>query len=145
MSAAMSAAAEGPILVYDGDCGFCTRSVQFVLAHDRRHRTMRFAARDGDAGRAVRERHPQLRDVESLLYVDRRDGRERVLTHSDAVLETARYLGGGYAALAALGRIVPRLLRDPVYVLVAKLRRRIMGGAAACHLPAPDELARMLP
>ena len=57
-------AADGPILVYDGDCGFCARSVQFVLQHDRRG-IVRFAARDGDAGRALRERHA-LQAVESL-------------------------------------------------------------------------------
>ncbi len=137
-------AADGPILVYDGDCGFCTRSVQFVLQRDSRGNA-RFAARDGIAGRAVRERHPQLKDVESLLWVEHRDGREQVFIYSDAVLETARYLGGVYAALAVVGRLVPRILRDPAYKLIAKLRKRIMGGAAACHLPAPHELARMLP
>lgn len=141
---ATATAADGPILVYDGDCGFCTRSVQFVLAHDRRG-TARFAARDGIAGRAVRERHPHLRTVESLLWVDQREGREVVFVYSDAVLETARYLGGVYAVLAAFGRLVPRVLRDPVYNAIARVRKRILGGATACHLPAPHELARMLP
>jgi predicted DCC family thiol-disulfide oxidoreductase YuxK len=139
----VTTAADGPILVYDGDCGFCTRSVQFVLQHDRRG-TARFAARDGEAGRAVRERH-KLHEVESLLWVERRDGVERVFIYSDAVLETARYLGGVYGLLAALGRVVPRVLRDPVYNAIARVRKRILRGAPACHLPRPDELARMLP
>lgn len=135
-------ALDGPILVYDGDCGFCARSVQFVLAHDRRG-VVRFAARDGEAGRALRARH-RLEAVESLLWVDLRDGREVVYVYSDAVLQTAHYLGGAYRALAALGGVVPRVLRDPVYNLIARMRRRILGGAAACHLPRPQELARML-
>jgi predicted DCC family thiol-disulfide oxidoreductase YuxK len=50
-----------------------------------------------------------------------------------------------YAALAALGAIVPRALRDPVYNAIARVRKRLMGGAAACHLPSPTELRRMLP
>lgn len=133
-----------PILVYDGDCGFCARSVQFVLTHDRRGE-VRFAARDGIAGRAVRERHPQLLAVESMLWVEVVDGRERVRTHSDAVLATATYLGGGFAVLAALGRLVPRFLRDPVYNTIARVRRRLTRGAPACALPQPHELARMLP
>ncbi len=135
---------DAPILVYDGDCGFCARSVQFVLQHDRRG-IVRFAARDGEAGSAVRARHPHLKDVDSLLWVERRNGHEHVHIYSDAALETARYLGGIYAVLASLGRVVPRFVRDPVYKLIAKMRKRIMGGAAACHLPAPHELARMLP
>lgn len=137
-------AADGPILVYDGNCGFCARAVQFVLRHDRQG-IVRFAAREGAAGRAVRERHPQLKTVESLLWVDVREGREEVYVYSDAVLQTARYLGGGYGICAALGSVVPRFLRDPVYNAIARARKRIMGGAASCHLPAPNELARMLP
>lgn len=133
-----------PILVYDGDCGFCTRSVQFVLQHDKRG-TVRFAARDGVAGRALRERHAHLQSVESLLWVETVDGREVVRVYSDAVLATATYLGGVYAVLGGLGRVVPRVLRDPVYNAIARVRKRIMRGAPACHLPAPQELQRMLP
>ncbi len=133
-----------PILVYDGDCGFCTRSVQFVLAHDKRG-IVRFAARDGVAGRAVRARHAHLQTVESLLWVETVDGREVVSVYSDAVLATATYLGGVYAVLGGLGHLVPRFLRDPVYNAIARVRKRIMRGAPACHLPAPKELARMLP
>ncbi len=134
-----------PILVYDGDCGFCTRSVQFVLTHDTSRGTVRFAARDGEAGKAVRQRHPYLETVESLLWVETVDGREVVSIYSDAVLATATYLGGAYAVLGGLGRIVPRFLRDPVYKFVARIRKQIMRGAPSCHLPAPSELARMLP
>lgn len=136
---------DAPILVYDGDCGFCTRSVQFVLTHDTRRGTARFAARDGEAGRSVRQRHPHLEKVDSLLWVETVNGREVVSYYSDAVLATATYLGGFYALLGGLGRIVPRFLRDPVYRFIARVRKQIMQGAPSCHLPAPNELARMLP
>lgn len=132
------------MLVYDGDCGFCARSVQFVLTHDTRRRTVRFAARDGEAGRAVRARHSGLETVESLLWVETVNGHEVVSVYSDAVLATATYLGGYYAVLGGLGRIVPRFLRDPVYKLIARVRKQIMRGAPACHLPTPDQLDRML-
>lgn len=154
MSAAPSHAAEGdatppaglgaPLLVYDGDCGFCTRSVRFILDRDRRHRRMQFASRDGEAGRAVRARHPRLATVESLLYVERRPDGERVHTHSDAVLKVAEYLGGPWAILGALGRVVPRALRDPAYALVARLRKRLVPRNAVCTLPTAEESARML-
>lgn len=134
-----------PILVYDGACGFCTRAVQFVLTHDRRQQTLRFAARDGVAGRAVRERHPELAAVDSLLWVEWRDGAERVRVYADATLATAKYLGGGYGLLASLAAIVPRPIRDAAYRVVARYRKRLLQGAPACRLPRPDESARMLP
>lgn len=140
----MTPAQTAPIMVYDGDCGFCTRSVRFVLDRDRK-RVLCFASRDGVAGQGIRARHPALQSVESLLWVDRVNGVERVLTHSDAVLAVAAYLGGIYGMLATVGGLVPRALRDPVYQLVAKVRRRLMGGASSCMLPSPAELGRMLP
>lgn len=132
------------MLVYDGDCGFCARAVRFVLQHDTRRRTARFAARDGQAGMAVRTRHG-LHGVESLLWVETVDGEERVHIYSDAVLAVAVYLGGFYAVLGQAGRLVPRLLRDPVYNGIARVRKSLLRGVPACHLPTPQELARMLP
>ena len=142
----MSAAADGaaPILVYDGDCAFCSRSVQFVLRHDRRQRSLRFAARDGEAGRAVRVRHPATAQVDSMVWVESRSGEERALVRSDAVLAVAEYLGGGWRLLARLGRLVPRALREPVYRLVAAHRLRLAGGADACVVFTDEERARTL-
>jgi predicted DCC family thiol-disulfide oxidoreductase YuxK len=133
-----------PLLVYDGDCGFCTRAVRFVLERDTRRRTVQFAARDGAAGRAVRARHG-LQGVESLLWVETVDGVERAYVYSDAVLAVAMYLGGPYAFIGRAGMLVPRFVRDPMYAAVARVRKSLLRGAPACHLPSPQELARMLP
>lgn len=139
----MTAAADAPILVYDGDCAFCSRSVRFILRHDRR-RTVRFASRQGEAGRAVRLRHPALAQVDSLLWVAARDGREEVLVRSDSVLAIAAYLGGAFALLARVGRLVPRPVRDLGYGIVARFRRRLAFGGDACVLFTPEERARVL-
>ncbi len=133
-----------PILVYDGDCAFCSRVVRFVLRHDRRRRTVRFATREGVAGRAVRERHAALREVESLVWVDWEAGAERAQVHSDAVLAIAAYLGGAWAVLGGLGRAAPRPLRDGVYALVARVRRRIFRGAPECLVVSEAERDRVL-
>lgn len=134
-----------PLLIYDGDCAFCARSVRLILRFDRR-RTVRFAARDGVHGAAVRARHPALASVDSLLWVEGRaaGAREVVRTHADAALAAARYLGGGWTVLAVLGGLVPRPVRDAVYRLIARNRHRLGGGAAACVVFTPEERARTL-
>ena len=130
------------MLVYDAECGFCSRAVRFVLRRDPGG-SLRFASRTGAAGRAVRERHPTFRDVESLLWVEWVDGLERVLARSDATLRIATYLGGWYGVLGRVGLRVPLPIRDAAYAIVASVRRRLGGRAgAACLVPTEWERAR---
>jgi len=143
----MGVRAEGalpPLLVYDGDCAFCARSVQFILRHDRRRRTLQFAGRAGMAGAAVRERHPELLTVDSMIWVERTPQGERPAVRADAVLAIARYLGGVFGVLGVLGRLVPRPLRDAAYGVIARHRRRLAAGREACVVFTPEERARSL-
>lgn len=138
------------VLLYDGECGLCARSIQWVLERDLRQRSMRFAALQGDTAAPVLSRHgvaphPQ-RGFESLVLVQDLGGpRERVLTRSDAALAIGRYLGGRHAALARLAGLIPRSLRDLAYGLVARNRLRFFGGADACRVPRGEERKRFLP
>ena len=134
-----------PILLYDGTCGLCARSVQFVLHHERRAKTLRFASLQGATGTALRRRHPELESVDSVIWYAPAESEraERVLVKSNAALVVLSYLGGGWRALAMLGRVVPRVLRDAVYDLVARHRHKLAGGDV-CVLPTPEQCARFL-
>ena len=133
-----------PVLLYDGTCGFCAESVQLVLRHDRQ-RVLRFAALDGALGRQVRDRHPELAGVDSVVWVEPPgEGRpERVLVRSDAALRMARYLGGPFH-LARIAAVLPRPVRDAAYALVARHRRHLSGGGPRCLIPPPDVRDRFL-
>ena len=131
-----------PVLLYDGVCGFCNRAVQLILGRDRRG-TMRFAALQSDYGRAVVERHPELRDVDSVVFVEQTRDSERVHVRSDAALKVAAYLGGFWKIFLA-ARVVPRGLRDYCYDLFARNRYRFFGKYDSCMLPPPEVRARFL-
>jgi len=131
-----------PVLLYDGVCGFCNKSVQMILDHDRRGE-MRFAALQSGYGEAVVGRHPELRGVDSVVYVERTPGGERVHVRSDAALKVAAYLGGLWKVFL-LARVVPRGLRDYFYDLFARNRYRFFGKYDACLLPPPEVRARFL-
>jgi len=131
-----------PVLLYDGVCGFCNKTVQMILDRDRRGE-MRFAALQSDYGRTVVGRHPELRGVDSVVYVEPAAGGERVYVRSDAALKVASYLGGLWKIFLA-ARLVPRVLRDYFYDLFARNRYRFFGKYDACMLPPPEVRARFL-
>ena len=131
-----------PVLLYDGVCGFCNRSVQLILDHDRRG-LMRFAALQSDYGQAVIERHPELRGVDSVIYVEQAPGGERVHVRSDAALKVAAYLGGFWRIFLA-ARVLPRALRDHCYDLFARNRYKLFGKYDSCMLPPPGVRSRFL-
>ena len=135
--------AGAPVLLYDGVCGFCNKTVQMILARDRRG-TMRFAALQSDYGRSVVERHTELRDVDSVVYVETSESvGERVYVRSDAALRVLKYLGGAWKLLLA-ARVIPKPLRDFLYDLFARNRYRLFGKYESCLLPPHEVRSRFL-
>ena len=140
----MPPASDTPVLLYDGDCGLCAGSVQFLLRHEPPHRraALRFAPLQGAYAAQVRARHPELAEVDSVVWVDPANPAVPVRVRSDAALQALTHLGGAWALLAALGRVVPRMVRDAVYDRIA--RHRLSLAAPRCLLPTPEERARFL-
>ncbi|MFH8403437.1 thiol-disulfide oxidoreductase DCC family protein [Streptomyces sp. NPDC018019] len=119
-----------PVLVYDGDCGFCTTSVRF-------------------AERRIRPRCTvtawQFADLEALGVTQERAEHEvlwitpagTVYGGAQAVAKLLMSARGAWAVPGALLTLPPlRRLAHVVYRLVADNRHRMPGGTAACSLPS---------
>jgi predicted DCC family thiol-disulfide oxidoreductase YuxK len=131
------------VLLYDGSCGFCQANVQFVLRHERRH-TLNFAPLQGAFGSAVRERHPELAETDSVVWVSNpQTNSEQVVVRSSAAIEVLKYLGGPWRAMALIW-FVPRPLRNWAYDLVARHRHHIPLGDDNCLLPDDATQSRFL-
>lgn len=128
-----------PILFFDGQCGLCDRSVRWCLRHDRRG-VLRYAPLQGETYAAM-GRPGNAPDLDSLVLVDHQGAH----VHSEAVLRIARICGGPWKTLAAVGRLIPKGLRDAMYRAIARRRIRWFGGADACELPKAGHVERMLP
>lgn len=111
------------VLVYDGECPFCEAWIRRLAMRDRIGQ-FRFATRSTVFAARLFERHPHLRDIESLILVTADD---RAFTKSDAVIR-AGVTSGGWYSVAAVALIVPKVLRDAAYDVVAKIRRRLSRG-----------------
>ena len=132
------------LLLYDGVCGLCSRVLQFVLQHDRRG-VFSFAPLQGEIGRAMVSRWGGNPDELTTFYVctDYRTASPRVLAKSDAALFIAREVGWPWKAFVA-ARVLPKVLRDAAYDLVAKTRYRVFGRLDQCLVPRPEVRSRFV-
>ena len=139
----MATSEVAPVLLYDGICGVCNTAVQTILKLDA-HGTLRFAALDSPFAKAVIERHPELAEVDSVVFVDE-PGRagERVSTRSAALLRVAAYLGGPWRVFSAAA-VIPSPVRDRMYDGFAKIRYRVFGVKDTCPIPSPEVRARFI-
>src|SRR3954469_11916767 len=97
-------ACPSPMLIYDGSCGFCSRSVRFMLRHERRHDLL-FVSRDSEVGNRLRRAHG-MELVQSMLWIEG----GHVFAESGAVIKAAAYLGGWWSRLAVLGSFCPSFI-----------------------------------
>ena len=129
-----------PVLVYDGDCAFCSTSIRW------------FEARFPHAFSAV----PYQRTALGPLVLTERECHERVQWIGDVAApvtsresgaravgallgvggsEHGGLLGAAYRGVGALTRVAPTSwAADGVYALVAANRHRLPGGTPTCRL-----------
>lgn len=131
---------EGPILLYDGECGVCAGSVQWILKHES-STALRFAALQSETGLALRTAVGIDQSVDSLIWVGLENGLPTARLYSSAVIEVLKYVGGLWSWLSVM-RIVPRVLRDGGYRLFA--RHRLKFAPTQCLIPQPETRARFL-
>ena len=129
-----------PIIVFDAQCVLCSANAQFVLRHDRRG-YFRLASMQGEVGAALYRRFGiDPADPESMIVVDG----ARLYRDSDAILAIYAGLGWPWRALAGVGRLVPRFVRDPLYRWIARHRYRLFGRRDVCWVPSAEHAERVL-
>lgn len=138
-----------PVILFDGWCPLCIRTVRIVLEADTRA-VFRFAALDSSVALDLLDRLDGGRgrssdDVEAV----RRGSSVAVLTRdhvhvrSEAVLRIAGLLPWPWPLLAVF-RLVPRAVRDSVYEAVSRRRHRTWGRLDHCYLPPSEHIDRFL-
>lgn len=128
------------ILFYDGVCGLCNSSVNFILDKDKKE-TMKFAPLQSDHAKNILKDFPETKNLDSLILYD--GNKNKIFCKSNAALKVANYLGGIYS-LAGIFWIVPRALRDMIYDYIAKNRYKWFGKYDTCRMPQGNVKERLL-
>jgi len=137
------------LVIFDGHCVLCNRTVRWFLHRDRLDR-LRFSDSDSPmvAGFTTRQEigSPDAESGPSTILVVRDFGgsTEEILLRSDAALAMLSELPRPWPTIAASLRLIPRPVRDLGYRLIARLRYSIWGRLEICPLPTTEERGRFL-
>ncbi len=127
------------IILFDGTCAFCERSVRFIATRDP-NGYFRFGASQSPQAAALLGSFGTTREsTKSIILIE--DG--ELYLRSTATLRIASRLTFPWR-LAGVLLVIPRPLRDAVYGVVAAVRMRIAGESNACEIPPPEIRARMI-
>ncbi len=129
------------LVFFDGVCNLCNSTVQWIIAHDPQSR-FRFVALQSDLAQSILQQYGiQLRpqELNTLLLLQNK----RIFSQSTAVLRICKHLSGMWKLAYGL-LIVPAVIRNFFYSIVARNRYRWFGKEEACWIPTPALRRRFL-
>jgi predicted DCC family thiol-disulfide oxidoreductase YuxK len=127
-----------PIVIFDGVCNFCSKSVRFILNNDKTESIL-FAPMQSEIGARLMESHGiDPTDADTFLFVS--DG--VAYLRSDAALEVAKNFG--IWKLLRIFKVIPRSWRDACYAVLVRNRYRWFGKLDQCYLPTERERSRFV-
>lgn len=121
------------IILFDGVCNLCNSSVNFVIRHDKRN-IFHFASLQWNVAKdLLEESYPEGDDFQTILYYEN----GKIFDKSTAVLRIARQFG--FPWKFAYGFIIiPRFIRDAVYMIISRNRYKWFGKRDKCMIPSPE-------
>lgn len=126
------------IILFDGICNLCNKSVQFILKRDPEG-NFQFASMQSEAGEKLLKHYGFNGEIKSIILIDH----GKVFRKSSAALRIAGKLQGFWKLLVVF-QIIPPFLRDLIYDYIAKNRYRWFGKKESCMLPSPEWKKRFL-
>jgi predicted DCC family thiol-disulfide oxidoreductase YuxK len=128
------------LVFYDGNCGFCSRSIRILHSLDHKDR-IHFAPLGGETATL----HGVASDFNADTAIVIRLSDHRKFEKSAAALQCLRALGGIPSCVASLLSFIPGRLRDRFYDLIARHRHRLFSPDHICDIPDSRLQKKLLP
>lgn len=130
---------DSPVIFFDGVCNFCNYWVNFVIKRDRKKK-LKFTTLQGETARQLLPQyHINPSSLSSVILIDK----GKAYTQSSAAIRICKYLNGGWKLFYGL-IIIPKLIRDYFYIIVARNRYKWFGKKNECMAPTQEIRERFL-
>ena len=127
------------LILFDGVCNFCNSSVNFIIKNDKTDH-FRFLPLQSERGKKiVAEYNLDPENLQTVILLEQ----GRIYTRSTAALRIARKLSGGWKLMYGFV-IVPSVVRDFFYNIIARNRYKWWGQRGSCMIPTPEVKRKFL-
>jgi predicted DCC family thiol-disulfide oxidoreductase YuxK len=127
-----------PILLFDGECGFCNKSIKFFLSHEK-NKAMHFAPLKSIVGKELQAYFEIEEKTDSVILI--KDHSAYIKTC--AVLRVMPYMKGLWPLMVVFV-VIPPFIRNAIYDIIAKQRMKIFGRVENCALLPKEDKERFL-
>jgi predicted DCC family thiol-disulfide oxidoreductase YuxK len=126
------------IVLFDGICNLSNSTVSFLIKHDA-GQNLHFSAQQSQAGKKIMQANGIREDNKSVIFIQD----NIVYYKSDAIIAIAKIIRG-WPRILQYSYIIPKLLRNALYDMIAHNRYWIFGKKSACSTPTKEDKHRFL-
>lgn len=117
------------IILFDGVCNLCNKSVQFIIKHDHKKQFLFVSLQSDAAVKLLLQLNGKNSKLNSIVVTDG----DFIYKKSNAILYIFKKLGG-FWKLFYFFKIIPKGIRDYLYDFVAKYRYKWFGKREICDI-----------
>jgi len=114
------------LIIFDGDCYLCDLFMRFIAIKDKKH-IFTLSSQESPLGKKAMLDFDLRQD--SVFYISN----NKAFLYSEAVLEILKELPWPYKGLYVF-KVIPLFLRDWIYKLIAKHRKKIFSKNENCQI-----------
>jgi len=126
------------IVLFDGECHLCQRSVQFIINRDPKMK-FKFTSLQGDVGKRLLMAYQIPETTTSLILIKP----NKWFDQSSAALHICRHLQGMWK-LGYIFMLIPKPIRDVIYNIIARNRYIFGKTKNDCSIPTFEDRQRVL-